>query len=156
MKLISDLRFWVSLAVFLSISLVLGFAYTRYETTLRENAQLKQNVASLTSAVEEQRKSTAYALQAIDEWKLSQEKMAHELEDYRRNQAASGKRLEKLNELFAKHNLELLARKKPLAIQRRANAATAAFYGLLGCETDPDRSCRASSGASQDSTATRP
>lgn len=56
-----------------------------------------------------------------------------------------------LERLYANHNLEKLARRKPGLIERRANAATAELARLFTCTTDP--SCDAAGGDKAPTTA---
>ena len=156
MNLLRSIKFWISLAVFLAVSAVLFIAYTRYESTIRENVQLKADLGSLKTAFEDQKKSTKAALDSIEEWKKSQLTLARDLEQYHLTQVEAGKKLEKLDELFAKHDLANLAAKKPGLIARRANAATANYSRLFECTTAPGGSCADSLGEAWKNSTTSP
>ena len=93
--------------------------------------KLVQEKAVIETALTVQKGATQAAMTAVDAWKSSAETLQKSLDAMTENQKLANKEKERLNDIFAKHNLETLAKAKPNLVARRVNAGSASMLRML-------------------------
>ena len=115
------------------IAFIIWLGYHHYAKTVEANAVLRANQAQLELALKTEQARGESARKVIDEWKREQEERERALQDMAKHQKKAMTEIEKLREMFAKHDLEKLAREKPEFVQRLVNAGTRRFNRLFEC-----------------------
>lgn len=107
----------------LAIVTVVGLGYRHYTSLLEERAALRVEVAQLNNAVELQKKVIAQKDEAIAAWRKKLEAAQEAYKQMEEAQRLAVKELERINDLFAKHDLSKLLQRKPGLLERRINDA---------------------------------
>lgn len=112
--------------------------YTGLQEQIRRleisNAQLMDRNALQQSAIDQQQ-------DAIGKWQQEQERLVKQMEDLNKLAQQASKEVDRLNEIFSKHNLDRLSRRKPGLIEKRINDGTARASRMLECSTGKASSC---------------
>ena len=78
-----------------------------------------------------QKQATEAAVEAVAAWKESADELNRRIDEMAKVQLEATAQTRKLNDLFAKHDLQALAAAKPGLVERRVNAGTAAVLRML-------------------------
>lgn len=130
------------IAIFsLSALAVLAIIYLGYKnyTSLQEQLQAQQRAnALLQVAADESKINTDKLMSTVNAWSIEQTNYHKDLAELRAVAVSSRQSLEKLNDVLSKHDIELLAAKKPKLIEKRINAGTADAFRMLECASGAD------------------
>lgn len=125
----------------LALGLCIFLAWRHYTGLLDTINTLKVNSALLKTAVESQDKTIDAQQKVLADWKHNQEEMKKLVNESVAVSKEANAELRRLNVLFVKHDLEVLAGKKPGLIQNRINVGSDRARKLLECASgtsDPD------------------
>ena len=125
-------RFKTYLIIAGIMALIAGGFYVYFKWSQNEIAKLAANNARLEMAVQEQKKT-------IEEMVTFQRKQAKDLVDLQNDLNESRKYGNQLEEKLTKHDLEMLARKKPGLIEKRINDATKKVFEEIESNTGATR-----------------
>lgn len=114
------------------MALMLGSFYLYFKWSQNEIATLVANNAKLEMAVQEQKRT-------IEEMVAFQKRQAKDLVDLQKGLNESRAYGNQLEEKLAKHDLEMLARKKPGLIEKRINDATRKVFDQIESDTGATR-----------------
>lgn len=123
---------------------VIGLAYWQYTVMKTDLETSRANVAKMEVAKLIQDDTIAAQLEALAKWEVSfteLQETAMELQEVRLNATSESRRL---NEIFAKHDMEALSASKPDALERLVNRGTRDVFRMFERETarniyNPDR-----------------
>ncbi len=118
-----------ALAIVSSITL----GYRHYTGLLAANVTLEKNNAVQGLALSAQDDTIKVQGDAISEWKLAQDELIKRVDEAQQIAEDAAKETRRLNDIFSKHDLAYLARKKPGLIERRLNTGTRAAQRMLEC-----------------------
>lgn len=104
---------------------VMGLLYWQNSSLREDNTALVSRAAGLETAVEIQKQTIADAVTAINAWKDQMAGFQQQLTDMAEVQEAASAETRRLNDVFAKHDLERLSLARPGLIENRINAGTA-------------------------------
>jgi len=110
---------------------VIGMLYWQNSSLKTENKNLIGNNAKMTVALNEQSQTIKAAKDAIDEWKTQMKQVEHTMSQLAQEQATASAETRRLNDVFAKHDLERLSLAKPGLIEHRINSGTADVLGMF-------------------------
>jgi len=109
----------------------LALAYWQY-TVMKSDLETSQaNVAKLEVAMTVQSDTIASQVKALAKWETSFKELqetAQELQEVRLNASAESRRL---NDIFAKHDMEELSRERPDTLERLINRGTRDVFRLF-------------------------
>jgi hypothetical protein len=140
----------------LAVVSIIGLGYAHYKGLLEDNARLRVNEAVLTQALATQRAATEAATDAIAAWRESAAELGKSLGEMALAQQSASAQMRRLNDVFAKHDLEALSIARPGLIERRINGGTASALRVLECATGGGADCAAEGRPADDAAAARP
>ena len=110
----------------------------------QENSTLSANNGILSAAVEQQRETVDRAVEITQEWESHFDDFQNQLDELTQVQRNAAAETRRLNDVFAKHDLERLSLAKPGLVERAINDGTDRMLGMFEHETggDPDDSGR--------------
>lgn len=117
----------------LAIVTIIGLGYKHYVGLNETITTLSANNAKLDVAVGMQRGTIAAQKSSISDWKKAQEDLLLRIDELQEVSKAATAETRRLNDIFSKHNLTALARRKPGLIERRINIGTGAALRMLEC-----------------------
>lgn len=129
---------WKLIAIGILLTVVVLFVH-HYDSLKSERDQLKQ-------ANEAQQKVIEDAMAAIGDWKNFVSTTEAVLEGMKQNQLAVETEKRRINEIFAKHDIGELAKKKPGLVESRINLGSRDITRMLECKSGAVAKCGASSG----------
>ncbi len=118
-----------------AIGLVVMFGYMHYTSLLNELDNLKIKNKNLDLAYQSEREVNKQFKSAIVEWKDSNAEILETAKELRQVSIGANKEVRKLNDIFAKHDIEKLASRKPGLIETRLNNGTADAFRMLECSS---------------------
>lgn len=127
----------------LAVASIITLAYLHYKGLVDENATFRENNAVLRVAVDQQQAAVTAATEAVKAWKDSAARLEVVISEMTDAQRLAATQTRKLNDVFAKHDLEALTLRKPGLIQRRINSGSAANRRMLECITSGADHCSA-------------
>lgn len=125
----------------LAVVSIIGLGYAHYTGLVEDNARLRENAVKLMAAIEIQKSATAAAMGAVDAWKTSAADLGKRIDEMARVQVRAAAQTRRLNDIFAKHDLEALSLAKPRLIERRINSGSASVLRVLECSTGNAAKC---------------
>lgn len=125
----------------LAVASIIGLGYSHYTGLIEDNATLRENNVTLQVAVKGQQAAVTAAARAVEEWKESADRLGKVISEMTETQRSATVQTRRLNDVFAKHDLEALALAKPGLIERRVNSGSAAARRLLECVTSGSDDC---------------
>lgn len=125
----------------LAVVTIITLGYVHYTGLVEDNARLRENEVKLLVAIETQKEATAAALGAVDAWRKSAADLGKRVDEMAEVQRSATVQTRRLNDIFAKHDLEALSLAKPRLIQRRINSGSAAVLRVLECATGGGTDC---------------
>ncbi len=137
---------WIKMAVGAAILLVVGLAFRHYTGLVDAKAQLSAQVAQITLALDVEQATVAQLEANIEEWAEAQERLRATLIAQTKAAAVAREETERINDIFARHDLGKLARAKPGLIESIINRGTTDILRMLECASGNDR-CDANNGA---------
>lgn len=117
----------------LAVVTIIGLGYRHYTGLIDSVATLTANNAQLETAVGQQKQTIAAQQDAIGEWQQSQDELLSRVDELQAVAEEAAKETRRLNDIFARHDLTELARRKPGLIERRINSGTRAAGRMLEC-----------------------
>lgn len=132
-SLFSSVKFYVFGFIALAIVTACFFAYKAHTDVVAENANLRSDLAKVTLAKQVQDETIQAQEEALVEWEENEVKWTETLEEQRKIEDDARAELDRLNELFAKHDLQTLVDKKPNSISRLINRGTLRAQRMLEC-----------------------
>ncbi len=118
---------------------IITLGYNHYTGLIESVNVLTKNNTELTNAVDEQDRTIAAQDEAIDEWKISQDNLIKRMDDIQIVAHDAAQETRRLNDIFSRHDLTDLARKRPGLIENRINAGTADAIRMLACASGARR-----------------
>ncbi len=112
------------LMAIVGLSLALWFVRGERDTLLENNAKLD-------IALKVQEATIDAALDNVQEWRLAFEGLQANIKELSRVQEKAGEESRRLNDIFSKHDLEALARRKPGLIENRIQRGVDNTWRLL-------------------------
>lgn len=113
--------------------LLLLLGYRHYTGLLETVSVLESNSVRYEVALGVQGGTIDAQERVIGEWQESQDRLLGTIEEMGRTQQDASTEIRRLNDVFAGHDLEALARARPGLIERRINSGTAAAWRMLEC-----------------------
>lgn len=110
---------------------VVGLGYWHYTTLVDDLATERARTATLQETVTQQRAIISKAVQVNEKWVQEAERTRQTLEELKVVQSDASAEARKLNDAFAKHNLQDLSTAKPGLIERRLNDGSDRALRLL-------------------------
>lgn len=114
---LSGIRTYLYVGLGVAVALAIGAAAWYWHYSQNKIQELIAQNAVLTVAVDEQKKT-------INAMREFQAKQAKDIGDLQTNLSASEERRARLEAIFARHDMNALARKDPKAIEQRMNRAS--------------------------------
>lgn len=136
------------IAALIVLGMIAGF-WLNYRHIIDQNAELAAANAEVTAALRSSEAATQAAIQTIDQWSAEQARTQDSIDSMAAQQIEATKETRRLNSIFSKHDLERLARAKPILIERRINLGASRAWGLLQQTTNPDRDRPGKAGTAQ-------
>ena len=112
-----QIKIMIFLGLFVFLSTLFGGAYLYYKNSQETIAQLNEQNATLSQAVDQQKEAIAALEDAIKEQAEIREEMALEIQSAKKD-------MEALQDKLSKHNLTLIASKKAELLEKKINKAT--------------------------------
>lgn len=103
---------------------ILGLIYWHYSSLLEDVSGLRLEKAKLETTVGAQDRTIAAQQQAIDEWKDHTEQLVRQMAELQEVSRSAGDETRRLHELFARHDLEAIGRRRPSLLEDRINAGS--------------------------------
>lgn len=128
----------------LALSTLLFLGYNHYTGLVEEIRTLEGDLRVARTVLEVERETVRELERLAEEWRKSAEDLQLRLRDAREVERDARREIERLNDIFARHDLALLARARPGLIESRVNSGTERMFRILECETatpgrcDPD------------------
>lgn len=129
-------------ALLLAFLTLVGVSYFHYTGLLSSVESLAVKNSQLETKVGMQKEEILAHERAIDKWVEAQKELQERLQKLQLVAENATKESRRLNEIFSKHDLGNLAKKKPGLIQSRLNAGTANLFRMFKCETGRDYPCK--------------
>jgi hypothetical protein len=124
----------VSVAV---IALVIGGLVWKYTNLVHDNATLKSDKVRLEQSIAAQAALVDRYASAVKDYQAAQEKIAKDIADMNKVSAAARDAAQELNQTFASHQLDQLAKRKPKLIEQRINSGSEKLRRDIECVTNP-------------------
>ncbi len=143
--MITKLRIYIAIG---GVALLIGICSAIYwyvSSLAEQNAQLSARLAQMETAYQTQNQTIQSQSTVLIEWQRNQEQFAADLERVATVQREANKEVRELNELFAKIDLDELAREDPEKLRIALDASTDNAWRMLECasssggEDCPDR-----------------
>jgi len=142
MGILKNWKLFAGGALVLAFLALIGVGYFHYTSLLSSVESLAVKNSQLETKVGLQKEEILAQERAIDEWVEAQKELQERLQKLQLVAENATKESRRLNEIFSKHNLGELAKKKPGLIQSRLNAGTANLFRMFKCETSRDHPCK--------------
>lgn len=123
----------------LAVVTTIGLGYRHYTNLVDTVTVLSENNARLGIAVELQDNTITEQGEAIGEWSTAQDTMVERVEELASVATEAANETRRLNDIFSRHDLTDLARRRPGMVEPRINRATATALRLLECASGADR-----------------
>lgn len=137
----------------LTIAGIVTLGYIHYTSLVNERDALKQRELQYKQAIIDQEKLITDQGNALSEWKASVDDFSRQLTQTREIAQGAAVESRRLRGIFGRHDLESLARAKPVLIERRVNSGSNSIGRLLECATGAQReNCTSAGGTSGTST----
>lgn len=117
---------------------VIGGLYWQNRVLAGDLKTSQENNGKLVVALETQRVAVKAAQENAEEWKTAHNKLSKRIEELANAQQKAGNEARRLADIFSKHDLAKLARRKPGLIERRINSGTDDALGVLERITSGD------------------
>lgn len=124
-----------------AVALAVALAYNHYTGLLKDRETLKQNVATLESALTVEKAATEAAVEKVDEWRTAFTNLQEDIQALSETQARSRDEVRRLQSIFTEHNLGKLAEARPALIEKRINDGSRRINGLLECASGGGDNC---------------
>ncbi len=125
----------------IGILATVGVLLAHYTGLVRDNARFKEEVKGLTAAIEAQELTISEQRSTIDDWVSSTRDMEMDLVRLKAAEAEANAEAQRLQELFAEHDLQNLLNRRPETVLRLANGGTDRIGRMLECASgsaDPE------------------
>lgn len=133
---------YIKMMGFVSVGLAIMFAFNHYTSILNEKDNLEIEKRNLELALKSEQEVNKQFKLAIEEWKDSNKKILNAANELRQISINANREVNRLNGIFAKHDIGKLAEGKPSAIENVINNGTADAFKLLECSSgSTDKSC---------------
>lgn len=125
------IKFAIIGIIALAVVTIIGLGYRHYTGLLAENNTLKVNQVTLETAVKQSNAAAQKAASVAQDWAAHSAKTAETLETLSALQGEATETIRELKNVLSRHDLEALAAKKPVLVQRRINAGTTSILREL-------------------------
>lgn len=125
----------------LALCVTIYAGYRHYANLVDDKARLTAQVSTLEAAINMQKAATQEAISVIAEWKDDREKLLATLDTVNQNAKEARHAATETHRIFAKHDLDALAKARPGLISRRISGGTADAFRLLECASYPGGRC---------------
>lgn len=125
------LRAYVGIAIGVAVAAAVALSYRHYSGLVESNAQLTGQVATLTEDVSREKARADAFEKSIDRWDSAAKAQVKALEDLTIAQREAGAYSRELKDVLSKHDLGVLAKRKPGLIERRINDGSDRALRLL-------------------------
>lgn len=129
----SQVKMYVFAALGLAIVTAVALAYMHYNNLVNQVVTLKADSATYKSAISTQKDTIKAATDTIAEWKTSQAELQAKVKEMTQVAQDAQAETRRLNDVFAKHDLEKLSIAKPELVEDAVNAGTSRVGKLLEC-----------------------
>ncbi len=119
--------------VLVAVVTIIGLGYRHYTNLVETVNVLTGNNAQLNTAVGLQKDTIDAQAEAIGAWSTSQDALLKRFDELRSVTEKAATETRRLNDIFSRHDLTVLARRKPGLIERRINRGTHAAQRVLRC-----------------------
>lgn len=119
----------------------LFLGYWHYTSLLNQITDLRHQAVGMRLEKELLESKAQHQAQVIQEWQDHEVEVQDTINRLMENIQTAKAERDRLNELFAKHDMERLADRKPGLIERRVNRAVAERLRMLECLTGNQASC---------------
>ena len=134
-----------------AVATTITLAYRHYEGLLEQVSSLTGEKAKLETTLASKEATISTLKDRVGEWDSAYKKLEQAQAALNRSHQEALDEVNRINELLAKHDFGVLARRKPGLVERRVNGATARALRLLECASDPaGRGCAAEPAAPAD------
>ena len=116
----------------------IGLLLWQNHSLRNDNKILAANNGMLEVAIDQQRETVDRAVEITEEWETHLIDFQRQLDELARVQRAATAETRRLNDVFAKHDLERLSLAKPGLVERVINDGTDRIFGLFEYETGGD------------------
>lgn len=130
-----NIKMMVLAAAVTAIAVVVGLLYWQNQSLKKDNATLIGNNATLENIVSEQQAIVDAAVNAIKEWSGKLDTLTQSVGEMAEVGRQASSETRRLNNVFARHDMERLSLAKPGLIERRINRGTADVLGMFERET---------------------
>ncbi len=139
----------VGLLVVLGVSLVTAgtVLWNHYSGLVETKATLAARVSNLEGSLATEQQRSKGLEEAIDRWNMASEAQVVALQEFTEVQREAAAYSKELKNVFSKHDLGALAKRKPALVESRINAGSASAFRML------ERASDSAPGASSDSPA---
>lgn len=152
MTILHKVGIYAIIGVAVSTAVFLG--YNHYVGLLDTITRLEKDVTTLTVSFDLEKETNNQLTELVTEWQIAAEAAELRAQLAAENEADARTETRRLNDIFARHNLTLLARAKPGLIERRINDGTDRVFSVLTCETTTPGRCDSSGRPEADPTET--
>lgn len=125
----------------LLIAAILAATYWHYTGLVEDKAALSREVGQLETDLAMERGNVTTLQASRKEWVRSAAASQAQAEATKKLEAEARAQLDRLNDIFAKHDLYRLALRKPGLIERRANDGTDRVFAAIECASGRIESC---------------
>lgn len=133
---------YFKIAGVVGIITVCYLGYNHYTGLIEANAALRENNANLETAIELEKQAFEAAQKSIEEHEQVINQFEADIEHLQVVIQDASRQTRRVNDVFASHDLTMLAYEKPGLIANRINAGTAQLLTALECATgSSDGSC---------------
>lgn len=130
-----SIKMMVFAAAITAVAVVVGLLYWQNQSLKEDNAILIGNNATLESVVSEQQATVNAAVSAIKEWSGKMDALTQSVGEMAEAGRQASSETRRLNNVFARHDMERLSLAKPGLIERRINRGTANILSMFKRET---------------------
>ncbi len=120
---------------------IVGGLYIKYKFMESTIATLEKNAIVLETAVSTQKETIQVAEKNAVEWEKARDKAIQDLASMQSNYLTAKQEKDKLYEIFNKHNLAKLSKRKPGLIEKRINGGSRRIVGMLICASAGGKDC---------------
>ena len=127
--------------MWLIVAAIIGAAYWHYTGLIDQRAELSRTVGQLETNLATERASVGTLKASRKQWVASAKRSQAQADANKKLEAEARAELDRLNDIFAKHDLHRLALAKPGLIGRRATDGTSRVFMAIECASGRIESC---------------
>lgn len=131
-----NIKMMILAASVTAVAVAIGLLYWQNQSLKKDNDILIGNNATLESVASKQKATIEEAVSAIKEWGGKLDTLVQSVGEMTEISRQASSETRRLNNVFARHDMERLSLAKPGLIERRINRGTADVLGMFERETN--------------------